>query len=163
MTILIISGIWGGITSGVKQIVSFVSSGVRRGLGQEETYEQIKDYLPDDIIEDVIAGQYNLFEEFKTDWARINTIPDEYIVGREYGLATSLDYRQNYIMRIKVAAYDFNTGEEVERWITVESNKELTLEEWQSSAIDAARETLAGTDLFIEDYLEYEYFIKQGI
>lgn len=161
MTILIVSGIWGGVKSAIKQATTWVSSAVKSSLGAEETYQDISDFLDPDLTEGEFIGQYELYEDSLGVWSKITDLPDFYRIPENFATPTSLDYRQKHIMKMKVQAFDLNTDEVIERWITVESDTPMQKSSWISAGQSAASDTLAGTDLIIEEVLEFEYYIKE--
>lgn len=160
--ILVLGGLWGGIKQATRSVAHWVSSAVSSGVGQQEAYDDIADVLSDDVDIEEFLGQYDLYQDALPTWDKIKDIPETHIVSEEFALPTSLDYRRNHIMKMKVSAYDVASENFVEQWITVESDKLLTRAEWEREATKNTLDTLAGTNLVIVDILETQYYVKQG-
>ncbi len=154
--VFIIQGIFGGVTGAVRQVAHFVSSSVSRGLGAVKSYSSVRDLVAG-VTETDWTKQYDIFKSGKDAWSRISDIPSEYIVTDEFALDTSFAYKGQNVMRLKLSALDLDTGEFLEKWVTVESDKKHSREAWIGMASDSVSESLAGYNYEVIEVLDYEY------
>lgn len=155
MTILIL----GSLISGAKEVWHYVVSSVDRGIDvitSREIITPISDVLDDDEFRDT----YALASDALDAWGQIANIPESYTVSDSFAIESDFDWRQNHIMKMKIHGVDINTGETIEQWITVESEKPLSRGEWLNLGQEAVTDSPFGYSYEIEYVSEYEYFTK---
>lgn len=149
----------GFLSSALSGVWSFAKAAVTSGYDKLESFA------------DVVAGgltvssedwseAFDVMEQQKEVWGAIKAIPETYRVKGEFGLQSELDWRDKHVMTMKVEAYDFDTGETSERWITVENDTELTRAEWNDLAFSEFGDADTGGYLDIYSILDYEYYIR---
>lgn len=151
----------GSIFGAIKEAWHFVGSAVKSAIGSEEAQRLITP------ISDLLKPQdvdlyYGLYSEAVEAWQKITNIPDEYLVNKEFAILSPFDWRQEHIVKMRIHGIDTITGELVDTWITVESNKELTKGEWLQLGQEAVFDSPFGYSYEIEYASEFEYYIKDN-
>lgn len=147
----------GGLTSSIKRGWQYIVSSVVRDIGQlSQDAKTIADELGLDISE--VTKYQDVAKDALDAWQKLIDLPDFYRVTSKFGIETPFDYRDKYIMQMKVHAWDKNTGEFVDQWITVESGSRKTKQEWFELARQATIDTPFGTDLVLEYATDFRYY-----
>lgn len=155
MIVLLLGSISGVISEAWQYVTSSVGSGVE---GLRSSAEAIREAFGIDY--ETIRTYQDIAEEAKSAWERLNELPDFYRVNRNFALETDFDFRRDYVMHMKVHAFDLNTGEYIDQWITVESDEALTKQQWFDLGREATFDTPFGTDLVLEYATEFQYYVK---
>jgi hypothetical protein len=85
----------------------------------------------------------------------IGQIPGTYTVREQFFGHTDLDWREKYVMQMKVSGIDPETNERITKWVCAESDKVLTKQEWQWLAQDAVSGKITTREFVIDSYLDY--------
>lgn len=150
---------FGGILEGIKQSWHFITSSVERGLTSVQSYVQARrGGLA--VTEAHWKAGVGLYEEAKEAWEKIMDIPGGYKISEEFSIASPFDWRRQHVMKMKIHGFDTNTGEQIEQWITVESDTELSKYEWLNRADAAVTDSPFGYSYEIGYVSEYEYYQK---
>ena len=149
----------GNIKSSIGRAFSYVVSSVERGISQIASVTQnIAEAFDYDY--GTIRTYQEVVETAKDTWTKLNELPDFYRITDKFALTTEFDYRYKHIMTMQVHAYDKNTQQMVDQWITIESDTSHTKQEWFELATEAVIDTPFGTDLVLEYASEFQYYVR---
>ena len=149
----------GGLFGIIKQAFSYVVSGAERALGAVETVGQvIRGGIG--IPEEKGISIYETVTDYQEAWAGLLDIPKEYKVSETFASPSPFDWRQKHVMQMKIQYTDLQTGEMGENWITVESDTELSMAEWETLADEAVAASPLGYFWDIDYIDEYRYYTK---
>ena len=149
----------GGLFGIIKQAFGYISSGVEKALGAVETVGQvIRGGI--EIPEEKGISIYETVTGYQETWAQLLDIPKEYKVREAFASPSPFDWRQKHIMQMKIQYTDLQTGEMGEGWITVESDTELSMAEWETLADNAVAASPLGYFWDIDYIDEYRYYTK---
>lgn len=147
-------------TDVVKGAFDFIKSGFERGLDVFKIFSSIKGEFRG-LDFDTTDAIFSSIKSISEDWTRIEDIPPSYLVRESFAHPIGFDYRQKHIMEMKIYGKDLVTREEGERWITVESDREMTRAEWDFYATQAIENSVGSNPTDIYEILEYNYYIKE--
>lgn len=151
--------IFGGILEGIKRIGHWVHSAVKHGIGVREAEELIGP-LDRTVDATEFRQAYDAYQEARSGWQQIRDIPEQYKIAEEFSATSPFDWRQQHIMKMKIHGTDLNTGEQIEQWITVESDNALSKSEWLNLADNAVSDSPFGYSYDIDYVSDYEYYQK---
>lgn len=146
-------------TSSQKRAYSFVTSAVNRGMSARSA---VKEYRAGGGS----IGNVQWFSIYKTafnafGWKEtVQEVPPTYIVRKEMFTPTGLDFREEYILQAKVSGWSEELQQNVTKWVTVESDKLLTKQEWLWGLQQAVDASLGSPVFIISRRLEYELYRK---
>lgn len=150
---------FGSIFGAIKEAWHYVGSAVKRGVSSERLSEIITP-ISSILSPEDIDLYYGLYEDAVENWQRITQIPEEHLIREEFSIKSGFDWREDHIMRMRISGTDINTGELIDSWITVESERELTRGEWLQAGQEAVFDSPFGYSYEIDYVSEYEYYIK---
>jgi hypothetical protein len=150
-------GLFGGFTQAVSRVFGYASAAVSRGLEVGEAFTQ---YVAGGGTEGEkpFSLAQEAYDSSKRDWSKIGDIPREYRISSEFALDTGFDWREEHVMKMEVLYRDNETGEHGRKWVTVESNTEMTRQEWEYNAQSIIQETPTSGDLEVYGVISYEYY-----
>lgn len=150
---------FGFVGKAISDVWKYAEKAVSFGLDKVESF---KDVVAGGIDIDSVewSGLYDQAEEAKETWSRINGIPGEYTIGSEFAIRSEFDWREKYVMKMKILAEDLETGVVSEQWITVESKNLLTRNEWDYYASEAVTDSPMGYSLDVYAVYEYNLYAK---
>jgi len=152
--------VFGFFTKAIEKAWSYVEKAVETGLSSIEGFTQ---YISGggDIEQDEFAGAYVTRTQAKETWEGIKAIPSTYRVSGEFAVISPFDWARKHVMKMKVEFTSLSTGETSQQWITVESDTQLSLQEWESEARNVVMEGPITEDYIIESILDYQYYLRE--
>lgn len=141
-------------TQSQKRAFSYIRKGVSEKLSATGALKQYRSG-GGQIGNELWYGLYK--ETFNQEgWKdTVQDIPRTYMVTEKMHQETDWDFREEYIMQMQVTGYSEEIGQRITKWVTVESDKLLTKQEWRWNA-QIAVDNLAGSIPFKIDRV-YEY------
>jgi hypothetical protein len=133
----------------MKQALPFIQRGVREGLTATAALSQYRD--GGGAIRD--SSWYQVYRlTFAQEGVRENVkrIPETYIVTDQMFEPVPYDYREKYVMKMKVSGYSTELDQRIHKWVTVESDHLLTKSEWRSYAQLAVTDTIGSPDFTVD-------------
>lgn len=85
----------------------------------------------------------------------IKQVPETYNIRENMFTETDFDFREEYVMQMRVSGYSEEIGQRITKWVTVESDKIITKREWRWGAQDALDAGLGSPPLVIDRVLEW--------
>ncbi len=156
--IILIGGIFGAISQSWHYIKSAVKSGIESSVAFTQT---IAGGLKPDLEPYEVA--YDFYEQSVADWQSIGQLNYDELIPSNMSMSTPFDWRDKHIMQMRIQGTNPQTGESVDRWITVENNRELTKGEWLTAGQQAVDESVGSDPTDIDYIAEYEYYTKEGL
>jgi len=153
------SGSW---SSSQKTAFPYIQNAVQSGLNATESLRQYRS--GGGAIRDSLW--YSLYkQEFSFNGVRDNVkqIPMTYSVTDAMFEPVDYDFREQYVMQMKVRGYSKDTESYITRWVTVESDKVITKREWVYGANQAISDSLGSADLTVSAVLEWVPLQKSGV
>lgn len=103
--------------------------------------------------------------EFSYSGVRDNVvkIPMTYTVPETMFEPVDYDFRNEYVMQMKVRGYSKELGQTVTRWITVEADELQTKQEWIYGGNQTIADTLGSDEMTISQVLEWVPLKRTGV
>lgn len=92
----------------------------------------------------------------------IKQVPMTYNVRDTMFTDVDMDFREEYVMQMKVRGYSEELGMTVTKWVTAESDKIITKQEWLWGAQDAVDAGLGSPVFVISRVLEWEAMRRES-
>lgn len=86
----------------------------------------------------------------------IKQVPMTYNVRENMFTHTDFDFREEYVVQMKVTGYSEDLGQRVTKWVTVESDHIMTKQEWVWGAQDAVNAGIKSPVFVIDRVHEWE-------
>lgn len=86
----------------------------------------------------------------------IKQVPMTYNVRENMFTKTNFDFREQYVMQMKITGYSEDLGQRVTKWVTVENDKIITKQEWVWGAQEAVDAGIRSPVFIIDRVLEWE-------
>jgi hypothetical protein len=137
-----------------KDAFSYIRRSVSEGISATSALKQYRD--GGGSIRDNLW--YSLYKETfsQEGWREtVAKLPVTYTVTDKMFQETDWDFREQYIMQMKVSGYSTELGQRITKWVTVENDTILTKQEWRWLAQEAASATLGTPPFAIDTFLEY--------
>jgi len=93
----------------------------------------------------------------------IKKIPMTYTVPDTMFEPVDYDFREQFVMQMKVRGYSKELGQYVTRWVTTESDKPITKREWTYGAERTMSDTVGSDPLINIQVLEWVPLQKSGV
>lgn len=151
-----------GFVEKIKSAWGYIESAVSSGLDRAGSFVQYVSGGGEVDRTDWFRG-YDVVKEGETGWDRLPYVPKSYVVGEQFANESPFDWRQQYVMKMKLSVKDLQTGEFSERWVTVESDELMTMEEWEYYGAESGLQGLEGSEFETMDFLEYEFFQRSEV
>jgi hypothetical protein len=141
-------------TQSQKDAWSYVRKGVGEGLSGRAALRQYREGGGH-------IGNANWFSLYKTafnieGWKEtIQEIPRTYNIREEMFTDIDVDYRSEFILQAKVSGYSEELSMRITKWVTVESDKILTKQEWLWGMQQAVDSSLGSPVFLIDQRIEY--------
>lgn len=151
-----ISGLW---TQSEKDAFSYARRAYEEGLTATEGLRQYRDGGGH------IANQswYLLYRNANaiSDWSDIVVgLPRDYVVREEMFTETDWDFREKYVVQMKVSGYSEELDQRISKWITVESDHIMTRSEWEHAAQLAVSDTIGSPMFTIDRFRSFEPLMR---
>lgn len=156
--VILIGGIFGAIGQTWHYIKSAVKSGIESSIAFTQT---IAGGLTPELEPYEVA--YDFYDQSVADWQTIGQMNYDELIPSDMAMSTPFDWRDKHIMQMRIQGINSQTGESVDRWITVENDREMTKGEWLTAAQGAVDESVGSDPTDIDYIAEYEYYTKEGI
>jgi len=140
----------------------YIQKGVADGLTATAALKQFR--AGGGSIRD--AYWYALFrEDFAQSGVRENIleIPMTYTIPDTMFQSVDYDYREKYVMQMKVRGYSQELDRTVTRWITAENDTMITKREWTYLAAQAIYDTIGSPPMIISSIVEWNPLKRSGI
>ncbi len=141
-------------TSSQKRAFGYIQKGVADGLSASDGLRQYR--AGGGAIRD--SSWFSLYKQTTNleGWKKtVKALPTTYMVRENMHLETDWDWREEYIMQMKVSGYSEEIGQRITKYITVESDKLLTKQEWRWFGQQAVDDTLGSIPFIIDRFDEY--------
>lgn len=146
-------------TNSQKQAFAYIRRGVSTGLSATGALRQYR--AGGGAIRD--SSWYSLYRRTfaQEGWREtVKEIPMTYIVRENMFQSTDWDFKEQYIMQMKVSGYSKEIGRRITKWVTVENDKLLTKQEWLWYAQEAVNNTIGSIPFEIDRVHEYAPLIR---
>lgn len=149
-----------GFTQAIREAWGYVESAVDRGL---TALQGVAQYVSGggEIATEEFAGAHDFIADAKDTWAGISAIPRTYKVAEAFGVPSPFDWTRKHVMKMKIGFTDLHTGEKGIKWITVESDEAMSRQEWDAYGQSAVLGMVTSDDVWIDDVMDYEYYIRE--
>lgn len=148
-------------TDSQKQAFSYIRRSVSEGISATSA---LKDYRSGGgAIRDSLW--YSLYKETfsQEGWKEtVKQLPMTYTVTDKMYQETDWDFREKYIMQMKISGYSSEIGQRITKWVTVEGDKTYTKQEWRWFAQEAVDNTLGSVPFVIDTFIEYAPMKRTG-
>jgi len=151
--------ILGGFTQAIKSGWQYIASAVEKGIEKAEGFAQFVSGGME-IPEEAFAGTYGTLSTAEKSWDKISLIPDTYKLSKNFGIYSPFDWDRKHVLKMKVEYFDFKTKTFGSQWVTVESDKELTIAEWKENAQEAVTDSPAGYDYQLLAFTSFQYYLR---
>ena len=149
----------GGILSAAKESWHFITSAVKSGVESAVSYGQsIAGGLT--VDKETYDVSYDFYEKSVKEWQAISQLNFDDLIPDNLAAISPFDWREKHVIQMRIQGINPITGEQVDRWITVESDKELTKGEWLTAGQSAVDEGIGSDPTEIDFVAEYEYYVK---
>lgn len=150
----------GGLLGPIKEAWHFVKSAVKSRVESSVAYAQtIAGGLK--VEKDTYLVSYDFYEQSVRDWQTISQLNFDELVTSDLAISTTFDWREKHILQARIQGTNTQTGESIDRWITVENDTELTKGEWMNAAQGAVDDSIGSDPTDIDYIAEYEYYVKE--
>jgi len=142
-----------------QQAFSYIRQGVGTGLSAARALREYR--TGGGAIRD--SSWYSLYRETfaQEGWKEtVKQIPMTYVVRENMFQPTDWDFREKYIMQMKVSGFSEEIGRRVTKWVTVENDKLLTKQEWRWYAQEAVNNTIGSIPFEIDRVYEYAPLVR---
>jgi hypothetical protein len=85
----------------------------------------------------------------------IQAIPPTYNINKDMFTDVDMDFREEYVLQAKVTGYSADLGQNVTKWVTVESDHIMTKQEWLWGMQQAVDSSIGSPNFIIESRSEY--------
>lgn len=146
-------------TNSQRTAFSYIRKGINDGLSATGALRQYRE--GGGSIRD--SSWYSLYRETfsQEGWREtVKELPMTYVVTERMFQETDWDFREKYIMQMKVGGYSIELGRRVTKWVTVEGDKLYTKQEWRWYAQEAVDNTLGSVPFEIDVVHEYAPLIR---
>lgn len=152
--------VFGFFTKAIEKAWSYVEKAVETGLSSIEGFTQ---YISGggDIDQDEFSGAYVTRTQAKETWAGIKAIPRTYRVSGEFAVISPFDWARKHVMKMRVEFTDLQTGEKGQQWITVESDEQMSLAEWQAEGQTVVMDSPMGYQYWVDNVADYQYYLRE--
>jgi hypothetical protein len=143
-----------GWTQSQKDAFSYIRRGVGEGLTATNALKQYR--AGGGAIRD--SSWYRLYKETfnQEGWREtVKELPTTYTVTPKMHQETDWDFKEEFVMQMRVSGYSEEIAQRVTKWVTVESDRPLTKAEWRWNAQVAVSDTIGSIPFMIDRFLEY--------
>lgn len=133
----------------------FVRQGVESGLSARAALRQYRDgggHIGNAYWFSLYKSAFNISGYRET----IKQIPMTYNVRETMFTDVDFDFREEYVMQMKVRGWSEDLGMTITKWVTVENDKIITKQEWEWGAQDAVDAGIKSPVFVIDRVLEWD-------
>lgn len=133
----------------------FVRKGVETGLSGRSALKEYRaggGHIGNELWFSLYKSAFNLYGYRET----IKQVPMTYNVRDTMFTDVDFDFREEYVMQMKVTGYSEDLGMTVTKWVTAESPSIITKQEWQWAAQDAVDSGIRSPVFVINRVVEWE-------
>lgn len=138
-----------------KNAFAFVRRAVADGMSGRSSVKAFRDgggHIGNEAWFSLYKSAFNMYGWKET----IKQVPETYNVRENMFTHTDFDFREEYVMQMKVSGYSEELGQRVTKWVTVESDSILTKTEWRWGAQEAVDAGIRSPIFVIDRVLEWE-------
>jgi len=139
----------------------YVVRGAKEGLSATEALRQYRSG-GGAISNEYWYDAYNEAKDLAMLGEQIGELPDFYTVNEYLAIDSPFRWQQEWVMQMEVTGRDPETGEEISRWVTVESDTPLTKSEYQESAQASITANPGSSPFEIAGVIDWTFYHRTG-
>lgn len=134
---------------------AFVRKGVESGLSGRAALKEYRaggGHIGNESWFSLYKSAFNISGYRET----IKQVPMTYDIRKTMFTDVDFDFREEYVMQMKVTGFSEDIGQRVTKWVTVESPNIITKQEWVWGAQEAVDSGIRSPPLIIDRVLEWD-------